>query len=86
VPAPDPAAPYVANAPAGMSSALLVPTPASAEAVRWHHDYDWTHGQGVEGFFVVLTVVVVPFAVLRWYRRIRDLSERALHRRGNVPS
>ena len=37
-------------------------------------DYAWTHSAPVEGFFVVLTVVIVPVAILRWLRRLRSPS------------
>jgi len=36
-------------------------------------DYAWTHSTPVEGFFAVLTVVIVPVAILRWARRLRSL-------------
>ena len=38
------------------------------------HDYAWTHSAPVEGFFVVLTIVIVPVAILRWLQRLRSPS------------
>ena len=38
------------------------------------HDYAWTHSAPVEGFFVVLTIVIVPVAILRLVRRLRSRS------------
>jgi hypothetical protein len=37
-------------------------------------DYAWTHSTPVEGFFTVLTIVIVPVAILRWMRRLHLLS------------
>jgi hypothetical protein len=37
-------------------------------------DYAWTHSAPVEGLFVVLTIVIVPVAILRWLRRLRSHS------------
>ena len=37
-------------------------------------DYAWTHSPPVEGFFVVLTIVIVPVAIARSLRRLRSAS------------
>jgi hypothetical protein len=51
------------------------PTTANAGAVSWRQqDYSWTHSAPVEGFFVILTIVIVPVAILRWLRSLRDGS------------
>jgi hypothetical protein len=77
---------YIATAPAGMTPALLVRPDASPEVARWHHDYDWTHGTGVEGFFLVVTLVTVPFAAVRWLQRFRVLGRFATRWRGRARS
>jgi hypothetical protein len=48
-------------------------TPPSATEAAWpanwrDQDYAWTHSAPVEGFFTVLTIVIVPVAILRWTR------------------
>jgi hypothetical protein len=57
---------------------------ASMSAVAWNkQDYAWTHSSPVEGFFVVLTIVIVPAAIYRWLRRMRflqSLENRQPHR------
>lgn len=61
---------YFASAPAALSAAVpLRPR---------QDDYAWTHSAPVDWFFVVLTVVVVPVAIVRWTRRLRALL-RARH-------
>jgi hypothetical protein len=51
------------------------PTTANAGAVSWRQqDYSWTHSAPVEGFFVILTIVIVPAAILRGLRSLRDGS------------
>jgi hypothetical protein len=64
-----PDAGYLANTPPGMPP-LVDGHPAIAIA-RPPGDYAWTHSAPVEGFFVVLTAVVVPIAIVRWSRRLR---------------
>jgi len=50
---------------------LLTQMSGKAGAVTWHQqDYAWTHTTPVEGFFVVLTIVIVPVAILRLLRRL----------------
>ena len=49
-----------------------VPAPVTEVAgpERWRQqDYAWTHSAPVEGFFTVLTIVIVPVAILRLMRR-----------------
>jgi hypothetical protein len=48
---------------------------------RLRDDYAWTHSAPVEGFFVVLTALVVPIAITRWSRRLRGLWHRSAHAR-----
>ncbi len=69
---PEAIAPYVVNAPNGSDTGVLVRLPAAVASVGGRQDdYVWTHSPAVEGLFVVLTVVVVPVAVMRWMRRLR---------------
>jgi hypothetical protein len=66
---------YVANAPAAMSTNAAVP---------WHQsDYAWTQSPEVEAFFTVLTIVIVPVALIRWARRLDVFAAR---RRGDAHS
>lgn len=46
---------------------------AAAHQAR-QDDYAWTHSAPVDAFFVVLTIVIVPVAVVRWTRRLRSPS------------
>jgi hypothetical protein len=47
-------------------------TTVNAGSVNWREQDDvWTHSAPVEGFFVVLTIVIVPVAIVRWLRRLR---------------
>ncbi|HXQ50402.1 MAG TPA: hypothetical protein VN802_04850 [Stellaceae bacterium] len=47
----------------------------AATGAMWRQqDYAWTHSTPVEGFFVVLTIVIVPVAIVRWLRRLRSIS------------
>jgi hypothetical protein len=54
------------------------PSPPVTEAAGYANgrqsDYAWTHSAPVEGFFTVLTIVIVPVAILRWTRRLRLFS------------
>jgi len=52
-----------------------------APANRPYGDYAWTHSAPVEGFFLVLTIAVVPIAILRWSRRLRRLARETRDRR-----
>jgi hypothetical protein len=64
---------------------MTQPTATVAAVVR-QDDYAWTHSAAVEGFFVVLTAVVVPVALVRWTRRLRSLPPFAARRRaGSAP-
>ena len=76
--APD--AVHVANAPAGATTLALLQPPGGLR----RDDYAWTHGTAVEGFFVLLTAVVVPVAIVRWTRRLRAWSPRVARRRGDL--
>ena len=70
---------YVASAPAGVPFAA-----STAEAAQWHQsDYAWTHSPQVEAFFTVLTIVIVPVALMRWARRLHAFAAR---RRGDARS
>ena len=55
------------------------PTAAAALQAR-QDDYAWTHSAPVEGFFLVLTIVIVPVALVRWTRRLRNLSRSGARR------
>jgi hypothetical protein len=56
-------------------SKALTQTTSEAGYANWRQqDYAWTHSARVEGLFVVLTIVIVPVAILRWGRRVRSLS------------
>jgi hypothetical protein len=58
---------------AGGDKVLAPPTVATASTNAVAPDYAWTQSAPVEGFFIVLTVVVVPVAILRGLRRLRAL-------------
>ena len=52
--------------------ASLAQMSALAENGNWRQqDYVWTHSAPVEGFFIVLTIAIVPVAFLRLLRRLR---------------
>ena len=55
----------------GAGEILTPVTVAATEAGLRQPDYAWTHEAPVEGFFAVLTVVIVPMAILRLLRRLR---------------
>lgn len=55
---------YVVSTPPGLVPVLAAPVRPPRD------DYAWTHGAAVEGFFVLLTVIVVPVAIVRWTRRL----------------
>jgi len=77
----DEGAPFLVSAPADGLPAMPAHASVASLPAPWRHDdYAWTHGAGVEGFFFVLTVVVVPFALLRWMRRLRLLARAAVRR------
>ena len=60
---------------------------SNAGNVTWRQADDaWTHSAPVEGFFAVLTIVIVPVAILRGLRRWRSLSFAAIGRRQSSPS
>jgi hypothetical protein len=48
-------------------------TPTSTIAYGGGADYAWTHSAAVEAFFALLTIAIVPVALLRWVRRLRFL-------------
>jgi len=58
---------YFANPPTSGALATIQPTAVIAGE---EGDYAWTHSATVEGFFAVLTVVIIPVAGLRWLRRL----------------
>ena len=65
----------IAGAHDGGEGAALTAATTKAGYVDWRQpDYAWTHSTPVEGFFVVLTIVIVPVAILRWLRRLPSLS------------
>jgi len=85
-PSPRAGTAYIANAPTDPSVTAATQPSATFAAVARHDDYAWTHSAAVEGFFVVLTVVVVPVALVRWTRRLRSLSHFGARRRaGSAP-
>ena len=46
-------------------------------------DYAWTHSATVDGLFAVLTIIVVPVAVMRWTKRLRTMTAPTAGGRGN---
>ena len=63
-------------------SKALTQTTAEAGYVNWRQqDYAWTDSVRVEGLFVVLTIVIVPVAILRWCQHLRSLSFGVANRR-----
>jgi hypothetical protein len=65
----------IANAHNVREGDALTTVTAIAGNVTLREDDDaWTHSAPVEGFFVVLTVVIVPVAFLRLLRRLRSMS------------
>ncbi len=86
-PSPPGGAAYVANPPSGASPLVLVEPPGAQASITWRQDdYAWTHSTLVEGFFVVLTAVVVPVAIMRWTRRLRALLHAAARQRADMRS
>jgi hypothetical protein len=77
-----PADAFMAGAPDGLAPAAIVSLPGYVP----HDDYAWTHTPQVEGFFAVLTAIVVPVAIMRWTRRLRRMRQPAGRRRGRVIS
>ena len=60
---PGPASPGLNGSPGSAADGANAPGIASA---GWRQDdYAWTHSAAVEGLFIVLTVVIVPVAILR---------------------
>jgi len=72
-----PDATYLANTPPGTSP--LADGHAAVAIGRSPDDYAWTHSAQVEGFFVILTAVVVPIAIMRWSRRLRGVWRQSAH-------
>lgn len=72
----------MASAPDGLAPAAI----ASLRGYVPHDDYAWTHTPQVEGFFAVLTAILVPVAIMRWTRRLRRMRQAAARRRGTVIS
>ncbi len=78
---PGPASPGLNGSPGSAADGANVPGIASA---GWgQDDYAWTHSAAVEGLFIVLTVVIVPVAILRWTRRLRTLAHGRVPRGAN---
>jgi hypothetical protein len=78
---------YVAPAPNVAFSPIQMSQAIASEASRWSSgDYAWVHGALVEGFFVILTIVIVPVAVLRWMRRPNIRPHETTHRHHQVES
>jgi hypothetical protein len=67
----------------GKGNAPTLMTAKAGAAIWRQQDYAWTHTAPVEGFFVVLTIVIVPVAILRWLRSLRstllDVYDRHCH-------
>jgi hypothetical protein len=62
--------------------AARTPIAATDANVEWRQsDYAWTHSAPVEGLFIVLTIAIVPVAVLRWMQRLSYRSFVADNRR-----
>jgi hypothetical protein len=65
----------IANAHTVAETDALPPTTAISGNATWREqDYAWTHNAPVEWFFVALTIVIVPVAILRLLRRLRWTS------------
>jgi hypothetical protein len=60
-----------ANPQDGGPGETLTAATVKTESGNWREqDYAWTHSAPVEGFFIVLTIAIVPVAILRWLRRL----------------
>ena len=59
-----------------VENGLLVPvTMAAGDQTQFENpDYAWTHQPATEIFFTLLTAVVVPYAVLRLFRRLQQAT------------
>ena len=82
----DDARPFVVSAPEGGVPAMMAHASVAAQTASWRDDYAWTNSAGVEGFFFVLTIVVVPVAAVRWTRRLRQVARGAADRPGSARS